>query len=439
MGKDPTIITNTQRIDGALPTIKSVLERGAKSVVLASHLGRPDGNVVAKYSLAPVAKVVSEKLGKPVLFQKDCVGSEVEAGCANPEVGSVILLENLRFHVEEEGKGVDADGNKKKASVDETKSFRESVLKLADVYCNDAFGTAHRAHSSMLGEGYSIKCAGFLMLAELKAFAKVLDTPTKPVLAILGGAKVSDKIQLIKNMIDKVDKIIIGGGMAFTFLKVLNNLSIGTSLFDEEGSKIVQEIMDKAKAKGVEIILPVDFVCSSKFGEDGEIKSGDLSTGVPEGFMGLDCGPNSVVKNAEAVQSAKTILWNGPMGVFEMGKFENGTKKLMDDVVAATAAGAVTVIGGGDTATACKKYDTETKVSHCSTGGGASLELLEGKVLPGVAALDEAPATSTRKKILGGNWKSNPAAIKTVTELCNTFGNHNFNNTKTEVVIFPAA
>merc|ERR1712151_1085507 len=172
--------------------------------------------------------------------------------------------------------------------------------------------------------------------------------------------------------------------------KVNHGMGIGTSLYDEEGSKIVQEIMDKAKAKGVEIILPVDFVCSSKFGEDGEVKSGDLSTGGPEGFMGLDCGPNSVVKNAEAVQSAKTILWNGPMGVFEMGKFENGTKKLMDDVVAATAAGAVTVIGGGDTATACKKYDTETKVSHCSTGGGASLELLEGKVLPGVAALDDA-------------------------------------------------
>merc|ERR1712039_999541 len=212
----------------------------------------------------------------------------------------------------------------------------------------------------------------------------------KPVLAILGGAKVSDKILLIKNLLSKVDKMIIGGGMAFTFLKVLNNLSIGTSLFDEEGSKIVQEIMDKAKAKGVEIILPVDFVCLSKFGEDGEIKSGDLSTGVPDGFMGLDCGPNSCIKNAEAVQSSKTILWNGPMGVFEMSKFENGTKKLMDDVVAATAAGTVTVIGGGDTATACKKYDTETKVSHCSTGGGASLELLEGKDLPGVGALSDA-------------------------------------------------
>jgi len=387
---DPSKITNTQRIDAALPTIKYCLEKGCKSVVLASHLGRPDGNVVDKFSLAPVAKVLGEKLGKPVLFQKDCVGAEVEAACANPDKGSVILLENLRFHVEEEGKGVDADGNKKKASEAETKAFRESLQKLADVYCNDAFGTAHRGHSSMVGEGYATKCAGFLMLAELKAFAKVLDTPAKPVLAILGGAKVSDKILLIKNMIDKVDKLIIGGGMAFTFLKVTSSMAIGSSLYDEEGSKIVGEIMEKAKAKGVEIILPCDFVCSSKFGEDGEIKPGDLASGVPDGFMGLDCGPESSKRNAEAVKSAKTILWNGPMGVFEMGKFESGTKTLMDEVVAATAAGTVTVIGGGDTATACKKYDTETKVTHCSTGGGASLELLEGKDLPGVQALDDA-------------------------------------------------
>jgi len=436
---DPSKITNTQRIDAALPTIRYCLEKGCKSVVLASHLGRPDGNVVEKFSLAPVAKVVGEKLGRPVLFQKDCVGAEVEAACANPEHGSVILLENLRYHVEEEGKGVDADGNKKKASEADTKAFRASIQKLADVYCNDAFGTAHRGHSSMVGEGYATKCAGFLMLAELKAFAKVLDSPAKPVLAILGGAKVSDKILLIKNLLDKVDKLIVGGGMAYTFLKVHNGLAIGTSLFDEEGAKIVPEIMEKAKAKGVEIILPVDFVCSSKFGEDGEIKSSDMSGGIPDGFMGLDCGPASIAKNAEAVKSSKTIIWNGPMGVFEMGKFEAGTKKLMDDVVAATAAGTVTVIGGGDTATACKKYDTETKVSHCSTGGGASLELLEGKVLPGVAALDNAPAASARKVILGGNWKSNPGAVKTVTDLCGTFGGHTFDSSKIEVVIFPTA
>merc|ERR1711990_1376877 len=216
------------------------------------------------------------------------------------------------------------------------------------------------------------------------------DCPAKPVLAILGGAKVSDKILLIKNMCDKVDKIIIGGGMAFTFLKVLENVNIGTSLFDEEGAKIVPEIMAKAKEKNVEIILPVDFTVSSKFGEDGEIKEGvSLDEGVPDGFMGLDCGPKTNELNVAAIKDSKTIIWNGPMGVFEMSKFEAGTKVMMDAIVEVTKAGTTTVIGGGDTATACKKYKTEDKVTHVSTGGGASLELLEGKVLPGLAALSD--------------------------------------------------
>jgi len=390
--KDPTVITNTQRIDGALPTIKYALEKGAKSVVLASHLGRPDGCVVAKFSLAPVAKILEEKLGKPVTFLKDCCGSEVEAACADPAPGSVILLENLRFHVEEE-----ADVYCNDASIPPlVAEFRASIRKLADVYCNDAFGTAHRAHSSMVGEGYSVRCSGFLMSKELDAFAKVLDAPSKPVLAILGGAKVSDKIQLIMNMLDKVDKLIVGGGMAYTFLKVTDGMAIGTSLYDEEGAKIVPDIMEKAKKLGVEIVLPVDFVISSKFGEDGEIKSATKEGGIPDGFMGLDCGPKSVEMNAAAVAASKTILWNGPMGVFEMSKFEVGTKKLMDAVVEATKAGAVTVIGGGDTATACKKYGTEEKVTHCSTGGGASLELLEGKLLPGVDALQPAARAAAR-------------------------------------------
>ena len=311
--KDPSIITNTQRIDGAVPTILKVLEGGAKSVVLASHLGRPDGNVVDKFSLAPVAKILEEKLGKPVIFCKDCCGEEVEATCADPAAGTVILLENLRFHVEEEGKGVDAEGNKTKADKAKVTEFRASIRKLADVYCNDAFGTAHRAHSSMVGEGFDVKCAGALMDKELSAFAKVLETPAKPVLAILGGAKVSDKIQLIMNMLDKVDKLIIGGGMAYTFLKTTEGMAIGTSLYDEDGAKIVPEIMEKAKAKGVEIILPVDFKLSSKFGEDGEMKDATAAEGIPDGFMGLDCGPESMKKNSEAVMASKTIIWNGPM------------------------------------------------------------------------------------------------------------------------------
>eukprot|EP00928_Gymnodinium_smaydae_P020927 TRINITY_DN180_c1_g1_i1.p1 TRINITY_DN180_c1_g1~~TRINITY_DN180_c1_g1_i1.p1 ORF type:complete len:861 (+),score=246.89 TRINITY_DN180_c1_g1_i1:164-2746(+) len=391
--KDPSVITNTQRIDAALPTIQHCLAKGCKSVVLCSHLGRPDGCAVEKFSLAPVAKCLESKIGKPVMFLKDCVGPEVEAACANPASGSVILLENCRFHVEEEGKGVDKDGNKIKADKDKTKAFRASMAKLADVYCSDAFGTAHRGHSSMVGEGYSVKCSGFLVAKELGAFAKVLDSPARPLTAILGGAKVSDKIQLIKNMLDKVNIMIIGGGMAFTFIKVLNGVDIGNSLFDEEGAKIVPEIMAKAKEKGVEIVLPVDFVCSSKFGEDGEIRTATVESGVPAGFMGLDCGPKSIEKNADAIGRSKTIIWNGPMGVFEMKSFETGTKSMMDKIVEVTKAGCVTVIGGGDTATACKKYGTEDKVTHCSTGGGASLELLEGKVLPGVAALDDAPST----------------------------------------------
>jgi len=387
--KDPTIITNTQRIDGALPTIKHCLDSGCKSVVLASHLGRPDGNVVEKYSLAPVAKIVGEKLGKEVTFLKDCCGPEVEAACADPAPGSIILLENVRYHVEEEGKGVDKDGNKTKADPAKTKEFRESIRKLADVFCSDAFGTAHRAHSSMMGEGYEVKCAGFLVAKELEAFSKVLNEPARPVLAILGGAKVSDKIQLIMNLLDKVNMMIIGGGMAYTFLKINDNMPIGTSLYDEDGAKIVPDIMKKAAEKNVKIVLPVDFVCSSKFGEDGEIKNSTAADGVPEGFMGLDCGPESVKKNAEAVMEAKTIIWNGPMGVFEMKSFETGTKSMMDTMVEVTKTGTVTVIGGGDTATACKNYDTEDKVTHCSTGGGASLELLEGKVLPGIDTLTD--------------------------------------------------
>merc|ERR1712187_956994 len=235
--KDPSIITNTQRIDAALPTIKSVLAKGAKSVVLASHLGRPDGRVQDKFSMAPVAKVLEEKLGKPVTFLAE-YGPEMEKACADPAPGSVILLENLRFNVEEEGKGKDAQGNKVTADPAQVTAFRASIRKLADIYVNDAFGTARRAHSSMVGEGFDVKATGGLMSQELSAFAKVLDDPAKPVLAILGGAKVTDKIQLIFNMLDKVDKLIIGGGMAFTFLKVNDGMSVGSSLYDEEGAKV---------------------------------------------------------------------------------------------------------------------------------------------------------------------------------------------------------
>jgi phosphoglycerate kinase len=390
--KDPSIITNTQRIEGALPTIKYCLEHGAKSVVLMSHLGRPDGAKVEKYSLAPVAKALEKLLEKPVQFLSDCVGPEVEKACADPAPGSVILLENLRFHIEEEGKATTEAGEKVKADPAKVKEFRASLAKLGDIYVSDAFGTAHRAHSSMVGEGFSVKASGFLVAKELAAFAKVLDAPAKPVLAILGGAKVSDKIQLIKNMLDKVDKMIIGGGMAYTFLKVNTGMKIGNSLYDEEGAKIVPEIMTLAREKNVDIYLPMDFITSSKFGEDGEIGTGTIDTGVPDGMMGLDCGEKSNAIFSKVIMESKTIIWNGPMGVFEMEKFETGTKTMMATMVEATKAGIITVIGGGDTATCCKKYDTEDKMTHVSTGGGASLELLEGKEMPGIAALTDADA-----------------------------------------------
>merc|ERR1712182_113990 len=254
-------------------------------------------------------------------------------------------------------------------------------------YVNDAFGTAHRAHSSMVGEGYEVKVAVALVEKELSAFSKVLDEPARPVLAILGGAKVSDKMQLIKNLTSKGDKMIVGGGMAFTFAKVLHGANIGDSLFDEEGAKIVPEIMESAKAANVEMIFPMDFTVSSKFGEDGEIKEGvTWRRAFRTGSWALIAAP-SATRRTRLRSWSPRLIWNGPMGVFEMDKFAVGTKSMMDAVVAATQAGTITVIGGGDTATACKKYDTEDKVTHCSTGGGASLELLEGKDLPGISAL----------------------------------------------------
>jgi phosphoglycerate kinase len=358
--------------------------------VLCSHLGRPDGNKNAKYTMAPVADELKKLLGKDVKFINDCVGPEVEAACADPPAGSVILLENLRFYIEEEGKGVDASGAKAKANPDKVKEFRASLAKLGDVYINDAFGTAHRAHSSMMGEGYAQRAAGLLMNKELRYFSKALDNPARPFLAILGGAKVADKIQLIENLLDKVNEMIIGGGMAFTFLKVLNNMEIGGSLYDEEGAKIVKNLVEKAKKNNVQLHLPVDFVTGSKFGEDAEVGVASVESGIPAGWMGLDVGPKTRDLFAAPVARAKVIVWNGPCGVFEFPNFAAGTKGLMDAVVDVTAKGAVTIIGGGDTASCCAKWGTESKVSHVSTGGGASLELLEGKNLPGVAALSNA-------------------------------------------------
>jgi len=380
-------ITNDQRIVAALPTIKYALEKGAKSVVLMSHLGRPDGQYNEKATMAPVAEALKKLLNRDVTYLKDSVGSEVESACANPTPGSLILLENLRFHGEEEGQAI-IDGKKVKSKEEDVKKFRDSLTKLGDVFINDAFGTAHRAHSSMVGVNLE-KASGFLMKKELEYFAKALEEPKKPFLAILGGSKVTDKIKLIENLLDKVDEMIIGGAMAYTFKKVVYNVKIGNSRFDDDGAKIVQGLVDKAKKNGVKLHFPTDHVTGDKFDAKAKVGHATDEEGIPEGTMGLDIGEKSVKEFTQAIKNAKTILWNGPVGVFEFEAFSNGTVKLMEALVEATKNGSISIIGGGDTATAAAKFGAEEKVSHCSTGGGASLELLEGKTLPGVAALTD--------------------------------------------------
>jgi len=380
-------ITNNQRIAAALPTIRHALAQGA-SVVLMSHLGRPDGRVQAKFSLRPIAAELEKLCGRPVQFIDDCVGPAVEAACARLQPGSILLLENLRFHLEEEGKVKLEDGTTRRADPRAVADFRGGLSRLGDVFVNDAFGTAHRAHSSMVGVSLPQKAAGFLMEAELNAFAAVLDHPRRPLLAILGGAKIADKIPLIKNLLAKADEIIVGGGMAYTFKKIMLGMEIGDSLFDAAGAKLVPELVAAAQARGVKLIFPVDYVCADKFDPNARTQAADDASGIPPGWMGLDAGPKSIAIFRDAVLRAKTIIWNGPTGVFEFDRFAGSTRALAEAVAEATARGATTVVGGGDTATAAKKFNVEGKVTHCSTGGGASLEYLEGKELPGVSFLE---------------------------------------------------
>ena len=387
-------ITSTKRIEAALPTIRYALDQGA-AVILMSHLGRPNGRRVEKYSLRPVAAVLEKFLNRPVKFLDDCVGPAVEATCAQARPGDVILLENLRFHLEEEGKAKikhpDGTETKLKADPEQVKAFRASLTRLGDVYVNDAFGTAHRDHSSMTGVALPLRAAGYLMKKELDTFETVLKNPRRPLLAILGGAKVNDKIKLIENLLDKADEIIIGGGMAFTFKKVAHGLAIGNSLFDEEGAREVPKLLEKARQLGKQILLPVDYVCGDKFAADAAVRTADDTNGIPDGWIGMDVGPRSVALFNEAIARARTIVWNGPPGVFEFPAFATATRAMVEALIRATEAGAMTIVGGGDTATAAEKFGAEGRVYHISTGGGASLEYLEGKTLPGVAALTDKP------------------------------------------------
>ncbi|CAF0843169.1 unnamed protein product [Adineta steineri] len=384
-------VKDKQRIEGALPTIKYALEKGAKSIILMSHLGRPDGKRVDKESLKPIAEELQKLLGKDVKFLNDCVGDEVEKAANEADNGQVILLENLRFHLEEEGSVKDKQGNKTKADKDAVDKFRASLSKLGDVYINDAFGAAHRAHSSIVGVKLEQRAAGYLMKKELDYFGKVLENPERPFLAILGGAKVSDKIQLIENLLDKVNALIIGGGMAYTFLKEKDNMKIGKSLYDTEGAKSIQKILEKAKSKNVEIHLPVDFIVANDL-KSKDTKEATKENGIEDDLMGLDIGKESIKQFTEVIKKAKTIVWNGPMGVFEQDQFANGTKELLKVVGEQTKNNCSTIIGGGDTATACAKFGFSDQMSHVSTGGGASLELLEGKDLPGVTGLSDKSA-----------------------------------------------
>ena len=362
-------IMDENRIVGALPTIKYLLEHNAK-VILCSHLGRPKGEFNMKYSLAPVAKRLSELLGKDVVMATDVVGDSAKAAVSALKEGEVVLLENVRFHAEEEKNDP---------------AYAKALADFAEIFVNDAFGTSHRAHASTAGVAdYLPAVSGFLIKKEIEFLGGAVSNPERPFLAILGGAKVKDKIGVINSLLDKVDSLIIGGGMAYTFLKALGN-NIGDSLCDEERLDYCKDIMAKAEEKGVKILLPVDNVIADKYDNNANKKT-IPNDDIPDGWMGLDIGPESVKLFDSAVAEAKTIVWNGPMGVFEMSNFAEGTTSVAKAV---SEADAVTIIGGGDSAAAVEILGFADKMSHISTGGGASLEFLEGLELPGIACLQD--------------------------------------------------
>ena len=363
------VITDVKRITGAMPTIKYLSEHGAK-VILCSHMGRPKGEFNMKYSLAPVAEKISEYLGKPVIMAKDVIGEDAKAKAAALKDGDVMLLENVRFHKEEEKNDPE---------------FAKELASMADIFVNDAFGTAHRAHASTEGVSHYLpSVCGFLIQKELDVMGGALEHPEHPFVAILGGAKVSDKIGVINNLIDKVDTLIIGGGMAYTFLAA-KGYKIGSSLCETEKLDLALELLAKAKEKGVELLLPVDNRLGDKYDPECNFMLVN-SDEIPDGWMGLDIGPATEVLFGDAIKGAKTVVWNGPMGVSEWDKFASGTRAVAQAVA---DSGAVSIIGGGDSAAAIEKLGFADKVTHISTGGGASLEFLEGLVLPGIACLED--------------------------------------------------
>ena len=364
--KETGEITSDKRIVAAIPTIKYLLENGA-AVISCSHLGKPKGEWKTKLTLAPVAERLSQLLGQEVIFASDIIGEDAKAKAAALQPGQIMLLENLRFDIREEKNGAD---------------FAKALADMADIFVSDAFGTVHRAHASTAGvAAYLPAYSGLLVNKELSIMGKALDDPKRPFVAVLGGAKVSDKINVINNLLEKADTIIIGGGMAYTFKKA-QVYEIGTSLLEADRIDYAKEMIEKAAAKGVKFLLPVDNLCAAEFSAEAEpvLAEGNI----PENLMGMDIGPKTVELFAEAVKGAVTIVWNGPMGVFEFDKFAGGTKAMAK---ALAESGAVTIVGGGDSAAAVEKLGFADKITHISTGGGASLEFLEGKELPGVACL----------------------------------------------------
>jgi len=369
---DQQNITSDKRIKAAMPTIEYLIKKEAR-LILASHLGRPKGEVKKEFSLAPVQKRLAELLKKPVAMASDCIGPEVKKLVDGLKDGDVLLLENLRFH---------------KAETKNDPAFAKELASLAEVYVSDAFGTVHRAHASTEGVAHHLPAyAGFLIEKELKFLGEALTDPKKPFVAIIGGAKISGKLEVLKSLVNKVDTLIIGGGMAYTFFKA-QGVAIGKSLVEEDLIGEAKAILAAAKDKNVPFLLPIDHIVADKFAEDANSKV-TPDTAIPAEWLGVDIGPESIKKFSEAINGAKTIVWNGPMGVFEMPKFATGTLGIAKAVAEATQKGAVSIIGGGDSASAVKKAGLADKMSHISTGGGASLEFLEGKVLPGIAVLQD--------------------------------------------------
>jgi phosphoglycerate kinase len=364
-------VTDATRIEAAKPTIDAILAQGG-SVILMSHLGRPKG-VEEKYSLKHILKTASEILGVPVQFAANCVGDVAKDAAANLKPGEVLLLENLRFHAEEEAGDV---------------AFAKELASLGDIYVNDAFGTAHRAHASttIIAQFFpNEKCFGTLLAKEIESLNKVLKNSEKPVTAVLGGSKVSSKITVIENILDKVDHMIIGGGMTFTFIKAQGG-KVGNSICEDDKLELALEILRLAKEKGVQIHIPVDVIAADDFSNTANTQVVDVYA-IPDGWQGLDAGPKSLANFEKVIMDSKTILWNGPLGVFEMETFAKGTIALGDYIAASTANGAFSLVGGGDSVAAVKQFGFEDKMSYVSTGGGAMLEMLEGKVLPGIAAI----------------------------------------------------